>query len=346
MSEIRKLVTVETISTVEPIVNADALEKATIRGWQVVTRLGEFSPGDRCVYFEIDSALPLNDDRFTFLAPRGRTTINKGTSDERDVHRLKTARLRGEYSQGLALPLTQFPELADIAVGDDCATLLGVVKYEPPVPVELRGEVVGDFPSSMGRKTDAERAQNLHDVWNTLLAAGPWEATEKVDGTSCSVFKDTSGALHVCSRNWELADGSNIYWAMARTYGLQEALEPGTGVQFEIFGDGIQGNPLGVVGNKIAVFNFLVDAAPIAFQDWPSWAREISAPVYDAERLPFPKSVDEAVRQVDGLKSLISPCRNSEGAVWRRKDGVALPELAFRHVWKAINNKYLLKHSG
>jgi len=197
----RRLVTVETITALTPIPNADAIESASVRGWNVVVRKGEFSIGQAVLYFEIDSALPLSDPRFAFLAARGTKILDPGTETERVVHRLKTARLRGVYSQGLVLALTDFPEVTGLlqnqplpsllgASADDLATydwagLLGVHKYEPPIPLSWAAQVVGEFPSfGAMRKTDSERVQNLTGVWPAILAHGPWQATEKVDGMS------------------------------------------------------------------------------------------------------------------------------------------------------------------
>ena len=93
-AELRRLVTVETVRDVRPIPDADAIEAVTVRGWTVVTRNGEFASGDPCLYIEIDACLPLDDPRFAFLTPRG----SKMLPDGRDVHRVKTAKLRGTYS--------------------------------------------------------------------------------------------------------------------------------------------------------------------------------------------------------------------------------------------------------
>ena len=64
----RALATLETISDVRPHDNADALELAIVRGWQVVIRIGEVAAGEAVVFFEIDTLLDVNDERFAFLA--------------------------------------------------------------------------------------------------------------------------------------------------------------------------------------------------------------------------------------------------------------------------------------
>ena len=87
----RKLATIEKILEIHPIKDADAIERAVIRGWNVVIRKGEFKGGDLCVYCEIDSLMP-DREEFEFLRSRG--------------FRIKTIRLRNQVSQGICFPLT------------------------------------------------------------------------------------------------------------------------------------------------------------------------------------------------------------------------------------------------
>ena len=58
----RKLASIRKIKELLPIEGADAIEVAVVDGWKVVTKKGEFKPGDLCVYFEIDSFLPIEED--------------------------------------------------------------------------------------------------------------------------------------------------------------------------------------------------------------------------------------------------------------------------------------------
>ena len=84
--------TIQRIETISPIKKADFLELATFEGlgWTCVVKKGDFKPGDPCVYFMIDSELPPEAPWAVFLAEKGST-------------RIKTMRLRGALSQGLAL---------------------------------------------------------------------------------------------------------------------------------------------------------------------------------------------------------------------------------------------------
>lgn len=333
----RQLVTVETIRDISPIEGADAIEKATVRGWNVVVKRGEFSPGDRVLYFEIDSMLPLADERFAFLAPRGSRELPDGSGP---AHRLKTARLRGVYSQGLVLPIEQF---ADEVNSDDLAGALGVVKFEPPLPTGMK--VAGAFPTHLVRKTDSERVQNLVDSWGEIVAAGPWTPTEKIDGTSLTVLRDETG-IRVCSRNWEIAEPelrseADIYWLAVQMSGLSNMIRPGEVVQAEIAGPGIQGNPLGLNHMQVFVFhhgNFM-SGEPVTLVNALTFNEVFRpAPVLDLE---FPTTPEEAVEQVDGLKSVITPGRLAEGVVWHAPAGVSA--LGGRSTFKAINNKFLAK---
>ena len=46
----RQLVTIETVTGVRPIPDADAIEVVTVSGWQVVTKIGELGVGERCAF--------------------------------------------------------------------------------------------------------------------------------------------------------------------------------------------------------------------------------------------------------------------------------------------------------
>lgn len=339
----RRLATVETITEISPIADADAIVKARVRGWDVVVKIGEFQPGDPAVYFEVDSMLDVEDERFAFLAPRGVRTDADGNTG----HVLKTARLRGQYSQGLALPLSVFPELADIVQpGDDVTDLLGVRIWSPPIPASLSGRVLGPKPSWFPT-TDEERIQNFPGI---LAASAIWVATEKIDGSSMSVYVDgPAGDAGVCGRNWNLAHvEGNTLWALALRHDLHariaaDSLGQRVAVQGEAYGEGIQGNPLKLRGHHFAAYALHVDGREIPRGDWPEWLRALSVPVHD---LPYPATIDEALAQVDGLTSALAD-RPAEGIVWRAADGatVQMPDGSrARGSWKVVSNRYLLKH--
>lgn len=172
MSEnLRKLVTVRTIGALDPIEGADAIEVATVEGWKVVVKKGEFKVGDKCVYFEIDSFLPTGNPAWQFLVDKSGRTFEGVVG-----HRLRTVKLRGQISQGFVVPLDTLPAVVEFIFAQpedvdlrslDLSELLGIVKWEQPLPAELAGQAEGLFPSFI-RKTDQERCQNLiNEIFQT-----------------------------------------------------------------------------------------------------------------------------------------------------------------------------------
>lgn len=326
----RELVTLATVEEVHPIPDADQIEVCRIRGWDVVTKKGEFQPGDKCLYFEVDSMLDIEDERFAFLAPRGVRTDATGHKG----HVLKTVRLRGQYSQGLALPVDIFPEIHRENVSLDES--LNVVKWDPPIPASIAGDVKGVRPSWIP-KTDEERIQNIPEV---LTFNEGWQATEKIDGSSCTFYWDPDEEYFgVCSRNYDLKENpGNTLWNLAETSGMRASLTGQSrkiAVQGEAFGEGIQGNPLKVKGQHFRAFNVVLDPVQrLPIEAWHDDVLDIAVPVY--KDLPFPQSVEDALARVENIKSLISPDRAAEGVVWRSQSG--------KYSFKVISNKYLLKH--
>lgn len=103
----RALAHIEKIEWIRPIEGADNIELIGVLGWVCIAKIGEFKVGDTAVYIEIDSKCPENDERFAFLAAKH--------------YKVKTMKL-GKFkviSQGLALPISLFPELADKPIGSD-----------------------------------------------------------------------------------------------------------------------------------------------------------------------------------------------------------------------------------
>lgn len=103
----RALAHIEKIEWIKPIEGADNIELIGVLGWMCVAKIGEFKVGDLAVYVEIDSKCPEDDERFAFLASKH--------------YKIKTMKI-GKFkviSQGLALPITLFPELTDKPIGSD-----------------------------------------------------------------------------------------------------------------------------------------------------------------------------------------------------------------------------------
>lgn len=342
----RQLVTLRRIKELRPIPDADAIECAIVDGWPVVVKKGEFTVGDEGVYFEIDSFLPATDERFAFLLK------NKITWDGREGMRLRTVKLRGQVSQGLILPVKAFEEtLQHVLDGnyDTLADALNVVKYEPPIPASLAGEVEGPMPSFI-RKTDEERVQNLPNVI-AEHSGHAFEVTTKLDGTSMTVFyKD--GQVGVCGRNWWFKDtNQNSLCTVAEKSGLLRFLKEygdqsgqNFAVQGELMGEGIQGNKEKLRGHKFFLFNIWhIDRQEyldktnrhFLFSLMRSGGVDIEhAPYLEDLTLDRFTSVDDIVAFADGPS--YNPDTKREGLVFKRIDG--------KFSFKAISNAWLLKH--
>lgn len=334
----RMLATVRKIDRIDPIEGADRIEVAKVGGWEVVVEKGIHSAGDQVVYFEIDSALPLEDSRFSHLAARGSRII-----DDKPYHVLKTIRLRGVYSQGMVMPVSVFEDDIDTAEVISQFSLdeaLGVFKYEPPVPVSIGGQVAGGFIGGVP-KTDAQRVQNIKPRhYEQMLAEGDWVATEKIDGTSGTFYNDPDEGIRAASRNWELMRSEEqVHWKMVDKYDLQNTIPQGWVVQGEVAGPGIQKNRLALKEVSLFVFRVLDDAGrDVPRILWPEDLQLWAAPIY--EDLVLPESIEEAVAQVNGIKSLVTPGRLTEGVVWWDRNGKEFNFLG-RPGFKAISNKYL-----
>ena len=248
LSNQRKLASVRQISSIIPIEGADNIEKITIDGWHCVAKKGQFQEGQPCVYFEIDSFLPIRPE-FEFLR---KTSFRK--MGDQEGFRLKTIRLRGILSQGLVLPLSIL-ENHPVQLGDDVTDVLGITKFEPPIPAELQGVAKGLFPEFIC-KTDQERIQN---IWNEIKDnSESFEVTLKLDGISCTYYFH-NGDFGVCSRNLELqASETNTLWKLAQHYQIEELLRSygyNIALQGEIIGEGIQKNPEKIKGQDFYLFD-------------------------------------------------------------------------------------------
>ncbi len=327
----RKLVTIQTVEAVAPIEGADNIQQARVMGWTVVIKKGELAPGDRCVFFEIDSVLPDGPAWSEFMRPRG--------------FRVRTLKLRGVLSQGLALPVSilggDVPE-----PGVDLRDRLGVVKHEPPVPASR--EVLGPFPARVP-KTDEIRLQSALGVLDEIRGRELY-VTTKLDGTSATYVRD-GDALVACSRNWALAPGDHHAWRLAARYELAARLPPDFAIQGEICGPGIQKNRLGLAAADLFVFSvYDVRAARfLDFEPFVAFCAEHGLRTVPIERVV--RGAEAAAHRHD-LDGWLEAARGHYPGTKQRKEGIVVRPLVEamspaldggRLSFKVINNDFLLK---
>lgn len=243
---IRKMASIQHISSLEPIENSDFLEVAKMKdlGWKVVVKKGEFKVGDTIIYFEIDSAINVKDlvASLQFLKDKGTKKLFTGRTPDTSTFseeyvRIKTIKLRGQISQGLILPLAALNDIPferfkreDGSV--PCMTFDGGEDMTQYFKIEVWDRLVewfadrsqlgtkaqfhsgGDFPSDVP-KTDEIRVQTAYFdlIKDPENIEAEWEVTNKDDGSSCTLFyrpltwKDKDGGImRIASRRFLIKD--------------------------------------------------------------------------------------------------------------------------------------------
>lgn len=339
----RRLATIQIIDKVSAIDGADFIEVATIKGWKAVIQKGEFKKGDFCIYCEIDSFLPIHPE-FEFL----RASSYKKLSDNTEGYRIKTRKLKKVISQGLVLPVNLLQrENKAYQIGEDVSEILNIIKYTPPIPAHLSGEVKGNFPSFIP-KTDEERIQNIPEVLENSTNV-EFYTSEKLDGTSSTyyVLNHESG---VCSRNLELKETeNNTYWKIEKQYDILrklDALNLNIALQGEIIGEGINKNKYKLKGQKIFFFNvYFINERRFAhyheFIDIIDRLEYETVPIVDDCFYIRNQTIDSLLLLAEGQSKLYSAAR--EGIVVKQK---LLDKYNNRISFKVVNNQYLLKNEN
>jgi len=218
---------VEKIESANKHPNADRLDLCVLEGkfFQFVTGKDNYKKGDFVLYFPVDSLIPT--EHHALLGVEGKLSGSQ-------KQRVKTVRLRGEFSQGLVAPVSILESLnwrdfanskgfgsvvdaldlhafaeACISLGFDLSELFGVVKYEPPVRTSGGPNLSGrntDLPEGI-KKYDIESAQRYKHIIEQLSESNTLiQVTEKLEGTHATFKKIANeDKFNICSRTrtWE-----------------------------------------------------------------------------------------------------------------------------------------------
>jgi RNA ligase (TIGR02306 family) len=229
-------VEIVSIGPVEKHPNADTLSLTQIHGgYPVIFKTGEFKEGDLAVYIPVCSIVP-DTQQFAFL--QGKKLI-------------KAKRLRGIFSQGMLLKITDELKLnaisagIDLIIGTDVHELLNITKYDPndretEPKVSFRGQqeknpIGWDFV----KYTDIEglrRYKNVIEIGEEVVI------TEKLHGSSGRFCYDGE-KLWVGSRTVIRKDTEeDVWWKIAKKLNLEEKLKnhPFTIFFGEVYGKGVQ----------------------------------------------------------------------------------------------------------
>ena len=157
---------------IEPHPNADRLELAAVGGFRCVVGKGSFSDGDLAAYIPEGAVCP--DWLIAELGLEGKLAGSR-------KNRVKAVKLRGALSQGLVYPVRDgMIRGRPAAEGDEVTELLELVKYEPPIPIAMQGEVRPVHGATI--HYDIENVKKYPDA---LQDGEPVVITEKLHGTWC-----------------------------------------------------------------------------------------------------------------------------------------------------------------
>ncbi|MFE2106052.1 RNA ligase (ATP) [Kitasatospora sp. NPDC059463] len=351
MSTLR--VTAERLTVLEHP-NADALELAQVGLYRAVVAKGAFRTGDWAVYIPEQAVLPA-----PLIADLGLTGRLAGSGADR----VKAVRLRGELSQGIvcrpaALAGTDLRAAA--ARGEDFAALLGVTKWQPPVPTTMSGDVV-PAPDLLPW-VEVENLKRFPDVFEP---GEPVVVTEKLHGSCCLVTYDAAtGEVWVSSKGVGarglalVEDERNLYWRAVRAHGvarvaarLAERLgAQRVGIFGEVYGAGVQDLTYGGSGRgaEPGYAAFDVSAVSGGRLRWLP-----AAELLDGE-LPLVPELWRGPFAADTVPALAEGRETVSGRGLHLREGVVVRPLAERYspvlggraIAKAVGDAYLTRKGG
>ena len=229
---------------VETHPNADRLELAAVGGFRCVVAKGSFADGDLAAYIPEGAVCP--DWLIAELGLEGKLAGSR-------KNRVKAVKLRGALSQGLVYPVRDgMIRGRPVAEGDTVTELLELVKYEPPIPIAMQGEVQPVHGATL--RYDIENVKKYPDE---LQDGEPVVITEKLHGSWCCLGWHPDHGPIVTSKGMSdrgmalilnEANHNNLYvrtWrAFEAAFETARAGQAGAGQPFyvlgEVYGRGVQ----------------------------------------------------------------------------------------------------------
>ena len=323
------------LDSVEKHPNADRLDLCKVKGWQCVALRDQFKTGDLAVYIPIDSVLPPE-------------LVSKLGIEKMYSKRIKSIKLRGSLSQGMLMSLDILLNSPTLIEGSDVTNVLGITKYEIPIPISMRGIVRSSHPSFV-MYTGIENIKNFPHV---MIPGEEVVITEKIHGTNfrAAMLKDEgaeTARLHVGSHTRSLEDTEgNLYWRGAKLLELEKQLPVGLQVFGEIYGHRVQDLHYGLKPGEIGVrlFDIYEGAAYHNYDSFKALVATLGVACGAAPVLYQGPWSTDLIKMAEG-KSTLYPDQMREGIVIRpiveRWD-----DRVGRVILKAINDEYLLRHDA
>lgn len=353
--------------------NADTLELAVVGDYRSIVRKGQFKTGDLGVYIPESAIVPEN------------VLFQLGLIDKlagKDKNRVKAVKLRGILSQGIVLPVSQDGDRGTVYIsytdpetgvddyltvneGDEVSEFLHIVKYEPPIPTHMSGEVFNaygatlkfdienykKFPHIISEGEPVVMTEKLHGTWTCIgwnpEVEGNYVITSKgLSGNGLAFKMNEANKDNLYIRSFEStkgADGLSIVDLIRRWFDNETPIY----VLGETFGKGVQDLTYGLTKPSFRVFDIYVGIPGQGH--YMAWEKvkwlcdgfkvETVPVVYMG---PFSR---EKLLEVTGGKDLISGTNMREGVVvkplFERNDD----EIG-RVVLKSVSEEYLLRHKG
>ena len=338
--ETRELASVVLVSAVLDHPDADKLAVAQVKGWNVVTNKerDNYQPGDLAVYMEIDTVIPE-----ALLVGRAEHEILKKKN-----FIVKTAKIRGQISQGILFKMDILAGKGEFAAGDNVTEVLGVTKHDTEAlfASQAGGSTRAPFPSGVP-KTEEERIQNMTRILQDLKGATLY-ATEKLDGSSFTcVLRD--GKFSLASRNMTV--GADSMWGeVAARLNLEKLLQDkgvDVALQGEMIGPKVQDNRYALKERTVKFFSvFDVKAGKyMSFLEAKALVEGLGLQFVPVVKDDFVVTEEittaDFIQLADG-KSLLNPKTLREGLVFRAVEEAFHATLG-RVSFKAISNQFLVK---
>jgi RNA ligase (TIGR02306 family) len=334
------VVEVVRVDKVREHAGATQLEIAEVLGWQVVVKKGEWQAGDLGIYFPLDTVLPAKwTDEF------GVTKYCQPIKYDEGKYRIRCAKLRGESSFGLLVPVSETDKVSPLTYGmpgDDVTHLFGAEKYIPPVKATA-GDAESDHPLFV-QYTDIESLRNFPDIFELDEHVIVFE---KVDGMNVrlGIIEGIKMAGSHTLRRKEPEDyRTSLYWAPWLMPGVTELMEDlakdhKVVILFgEAFGPGIQSLQYDLKEPSFLAFDLYLDGRYVDVEEFFELTGEYGVRIVpEIRRCCY--SVDR-IREIAGGKSLIAR-HIKEGVVVRPVHERTDPRVG-RCILKWKSDEYLL----
>lgn len=336
--------------------NADRLDIAQIRGFNCIVEKDQYKKDDLVIFIPPDAVIPDN-----IITKYDLTYLKSG-------NRIKTVKLRGVVSEGLILPNEE-----GLAEGTDVAEVLGITKWEPPIPKYQSNlghtRKCGNYESNpwFCRYTNIE---DIHNYINVFKDGDMVRVMEKIHGTNSRFgwlprriksslvnhilkFFGLLKTEEFCigTHRTQLSDvketpyyTKNVYSKVAQRW--RSILPQGYIVFGEIFGPGIQDLTYGLTEIDFVCFDVysFENRAYLAYEELDEFCTKYKLPLAPILYIgPYHKGLEEELGQGN---SILCPSQIKEGVVITDLYEAPNKQTFSRRILKYRSPAYLTRNGG